>query len=127
MKLLLDTHIWLWLIEDPSKLSRAYSDAIGNAEQPIVLSVASLWEVGIKHKQGKLAIGTSFDELLERGLAGVEVLDIRLPHVRKVYDLPPLHRDPFDRMLVAQALVEELTLLTVDSALEPYGVAILPT
>ena len=101
MKLLLDTHVWLWLIGNPSKLPRAYADAIANAEQPIALSVASLWEVGIKQRQGKLAIDVPFDELLERGLSSVEVLDIRLPHVLRTNELPMLHRDPFDRMLIA--------------------------
>ena len=127
MKLLLDTHVWLWLIGNPSKLPRAYADAIANAEQPIALSVASLWEVGIKQRQGKLAIDVPFDELLERGLSSVEVLDIRLPHVLRTNELPMLHRDPFDRMLIAQALVEGLTLLTVDHVIPAYGVPILPS
>ena len=125
MKLLLDTHIWLWLILDPAKLPEPYASALADPANQLFLSVASAWEIGIKQQTGKLSLGKPLETFLSDGLKGVEVLDICLAHVTEVNKLPLHHRDPFDRIIVAQAITEGLTLLTVDALMAPYGASIL--
>ena len=127
MKLLLDTHIWLWLIQEASRLPRSYDAALTNSANLLFLSVASVWEVGIKQQLGKLSLGTSFEEFLLESLAGVQLVDITLSHVKKVNQLPLHHRDPFDRIIVAQAMIEGLTLMSVDPMMAPYEATILPS
>jgi PIN domain nuclease of toxin-antitoxin system len=125
LRLLLDTHVWLWLVADTAKLPARYSAAIGDAGNTLIVSVASVWELSIKQRTGKLATSLSLDDIV-RALEGVEWLPVGLEHVRRVHDLPLIHRDPFDRILVAQTFVEGLTLLTVDHMIQQYGVPILP-
>ena len=126
MRLLLDTHIWLWLNLQPERLPATCSAALAEPDSQVVLSVASVWEVSIKHKLGKIEVGGAFLPFVDRALAEVELLDIRLPHVQRGHDLPLIHRDPFDWIIIAQALVEGLTLATVDRAFATYGVNLLP-
>jgi PIN domain nuclease of toxin-antitoxin system len=125
VRLLLDTHIWLWLNLEPARLPAHCAAAMANADHELVVSVASVWELSIKEKLGKLGVGGPFLPFLERALEGIRLLDIRRSHVERGHDLPPIHRDPFDRIIVAQALAEEFTLLTVDHSLEAYGVKLL--
>ncbi|MBI3270968.1 MAG: type II toxin-antitoxin system VapC family toxin [Planctomycetes bacterium] len=111
---------------EPARLPEPYSTAIAEPQNALTVSVASIWELSIKQRLGKLATTLSLGELVRRGLDGIEVLPVGLAHVVRLHELPMLHRDPFDRMIVAQAFSEGLTLLTVDAALPPYGVPILP-
>lgn len=122
MKLLLDTHVWLWLVTAPARLPPGFAAALSDAGNSLHVSVVSLWEASIKHRLGKLTLAIGFDELLREGLAGIGTLSVRAHHVARLHELPDHHRDPFDRMIVAQALAENLTLLTVDEAVAAYGV-----
>jgi PIN domain nuclease of toxin-antitoxin system len=127
MTLLLDTHVWLWLNLDPARLPASFAAAMVDPDHDLVVSVASVWELSIKEKLGKITVGGPFLPFLESALEGIRLLDIRLPHVMRGHDLPPIHRDPFDRVIVAQALAEGFTLLTVDHIFTAYGVQVLPT
>jgi PIN domain nuclease of toxin-antitoxin system len=118
VRVLLDTHLLLWALSQPSKLSPATRKQIVAAE--VYVSAASIWEVSIKSALGKLAAKAS-DVLAGIEPAGFTLLPISGEHAAKVAELPMLHKDPFDRMLVAQASVEPMLLLTNDEALRGYG------
>lgn len=118
MRVLLDTHLLLWALAAPSKLPAAARKQIEAAE--VFVSAASIWEISIKNALGKLEADPQ-DVLAAIAPAGFNLLPVSGEHAAKVRELPPHHRDPFDRMLVAQALTEPLTLLTNDDALRPYG------
>lgn len=120
--LLLDTHLLLWAAFEPSKLSPKATKVLQSRAEPLLFSLASLWEVAIKTSLGRP--GFSVDPaLLHRGLLaeGLVELPIQAAHIARVASLPWVHRDPFDRLLVAQAAEEKLTLLTVDATLKRYG------
>ncbi len=118
MRLLLDTHLLLWALAQPDKLSAATRKQIAGAE--VYISAASLWEISIKVGLGKLAADP--DQILEAiEPAGFLLLPVTAEHAVKVAKLPALHKDPFDRMLAAQASVEPMILLTNDEALRGYG------
>lgn len=121
-KLLLDTHLVLWLAIEPGRLSPAALALIRDRRSALTFSVASLWEVAIKTSLGRpdfrVDAAALRAGLLERGF---EECPIRADHVLRVASLPWIHRDPFDRLLVAQADVDQLTLLTQDAALAGYG------
>ena len=121
MKLLLDTHLLLWTASEPDRLPPAARAEIENTETDLVFSAASLWEVAIKAAFGR-ADFTVDPRLLRRGLLdnGYHELGISGEHAVGVTVLPPIHRDPFDRMLVSQAIIEEITLLTVDTMIARY-------
>ena len=124
MRLLLDTHALLWALSAPQQLPASLRRAIQAAENDVYASLASAWEIAIKAALGKI----EFDvRSLERMLAatGFQTLDISLQHAVRVAELPLHHGDPFDRMLVAQALSESMVLVTRDRALRQYGVRIL--
>jgi len=117
---LLDTNVCLISLEDPDRLSDKVERAV--AQGPIYLSVISYWEVIIKSMKGKLDVGNPriwWFEALEE-LAANTVL-LRAEHIDKVYSLPPIHKDPFDRMLIAQAIAEGLTLVTTDAEIARYA------
>jgi PIN domain nuclease of toxin-antitoxin system len=119
LRLLLDTHIALWLVSDDPRMPRAARSAIEDASASVV-SAVSIWEVAIKRSTGRVDIDV--DRLMQRlEAAGVEHLDVSWRHARLVEGLPHHHRDPFDRLLVAQAVVEPLHLLTHDRTLGRYG------
>lgn len=118
MNVLLDTHICLWSVLDDPKLGAQARRLIRGAAT-VFVSTASLWEVAIKHALGKLPVGAdNLRELLAQ--SGAEFLPILPEHCVALEGLPPLHGDPFDRMLVAQALAEPLHLITHDDALRGY-------
>lgn len=125
MNLLLDTHTVLWLVGEPEKLSpsaiRAY-----HAGSDLYLSVATLWEIANKVAIGKLDVGEGWAHSIPAALAkdGVRLLHVEPEDCARLSTLPLHHRDPFDRMLVAQALQRKLAILSVDKALEPYGVKV---
>jgi PIN domain nuclease of toxin-antitoxin system len=121
VNLLLDTHVLLWAAGSPEKLSAASLDLITDTENTLVFSAASIWEVAIKSRLGR----TDFDadaHLLRRGLLdnGYLELPVSGAHAAAVQDLPSIHRDPFDRMLMAQAATEGLLLLTGDEEILKY-------
>ena len=119
MKLLLDTHILLWVMQDAPQLARPARRLLNEAEAVHVSSV-SLWEIAIKSALGKLRVDQDeLDAQLDK--IGFTPLPVTWAHTRALRKLPPLHGDPFDRMLIAQALSEPLHLLTHDRALAPYG------
>lgn len=117
-RILLDTHLLLWAVSEPRKLSPHARRRIDDAE--VFVSAASIWEVSIKVALGKLSADPSL-LLAEIEPAGFRLLPVTGQHAAAVAHLPPLHSDPFDRMLVAQAKTEPLILLTNDSALGGYG------
>jgi PIN domain nuclease of toxin-antitoxin system len=122
MIILLDTHIALWSLTDDQRLPSVARDLIRRAGNRIFWSVASMWEVAIKHsiKPEKMPVsGIEYRHYCEQ--AGYECLSVRDRHVVALESLPSLHTDPFDRILVSQALSEGMTFLTHDSVLGPYG------
>lgn len=127
MRLLLDTHVVLWTINADDRLPPKAHDAIEDVENDLFLSIASLWEAAIKIGKGKLRVpGQSIDYLIGHVEARqLTILPITLAHLRRVQSLPPIHGDPFDRMLVAQAQSESLHLLTNDADIARYDVPIL--
>lgn len=120
MKLLLDSHAFLWFSNDSRRLSRQAKDAI-KAAQEVRLSYASIWEMGIKQALGRLRLQDAPEHMAQR--IGIELLSIELRHLRYLSRLPFHHGDPFDRMLVAQAVEEGLTLVTADAMIQRYPVA----
>jgi PIN domain nuclease of toxin-antitoxin system len=121
MKLLLDTHLLLWAAGEPQRLSKQARTLIANPDNELLFSAASLWEVAIKRVLGREDFKVDA-RLLRRGLLdnGYSELPIISDHVVATESLPPLHKDPFDRILVAQATVEGVTLLTTDSMVSQY-------
>jgi PIN domain nuclease of toxin-antitoxin system len=124
VKLLLDTHTFLWWVAASKELSRKARSAIGSGRNECYVSVASGWEIAIKVSLGKLRIEGALDRFLPEQLAvnGFQALPIELKHAARVATLPFHHRDPFDRLLVAQALEEELGVVTANAVCAKYGV-----
>lgn len=121
MRLLLDSHVWLWACTTPERLPSAVAEAIVTAPE-VWLSVVSLWEIAIKHAAGKLPLAMGANGLVEMMTSmGARELPIRADHALHAATLPLRHRDPFDRMLVAQAAVEGMTLVTADELVRGYG------
>ncbi|WP_420130069.1 type II toxin-antitoxin system VapC family toxin [Longimicrobium sp.] len=121
---LLDTHSFLWFIGGSERLSPRARTLIEARENPILVSVAGLWEIAIKNGIGKLALDRPFAELIPEQLERqqIGVLGIELRHLDALTRLPQHHRDPFDRLIAAQALTEEVPVISVDPALDAYGV-----
>jgi PIN domain nuclease of toxin-antitoxin system len=121
MKLLLDTHLLLWAAGEPKRLSKQARALIDNPDNELLFSAASLWEIAIKRGLGREDFRVDA-RLLRRGLLdnGYSELPIVSDHVVATESLPPIHKDPFDRILVAQATVEGVTLLTIDSLVSQY-------
>lgn len=122
MILLLDTHLVLWAAYEPGRLSAPARSALEDPVNDLVFSAASIWEVSIKAGLGRADFSAD-PAVLRRGLVetGYAELPVTAAHAAAVADLPPLHRDPFDRMLVAQARAEGFTLLTSDPLVAAYG------
>ena len=124
MRLLLDTHVWLWWLNDDRRLGRRARQVLGNPRTEVYVSAASAWELAIKAALGKLRLGKA-DLEAEISANGFLELPIRTRHALQAGRLAPVHQDPFDRMLVAQAQAEELAVVTGDPIFERYGVAVL--
>lgn len=124
MRLLLDTHAFLWWVGDAPELSAKARAAIGKADNPCFVSLASCWEMAIKASLGKLTLAQPVERFVPEQIAanGFQLLAIDFRHVGRVESLPFHHRDPFDRLLVAQAISEKLTLVSADASLSAYGV-----
>jgi len=122
MKFLLDTHVFLWMAAEPEKLSAKAEECIMNADNTLYLSMVSLWEMQIKTQLGKLALDVPLDELWRRQQieADIMLLPTREEHVWELGNLPQLHRDPFDRLLIAQAQYENLSLISADDIIARY-------
>lgn len=127
MKLLLDTHTFLWFIEGSLNLSDVARNLIEDQANQRFLSVASLWEMSIKVSIGKLELGMTFAELVEREVYGnaIELLEIQPEHLDELAKLPFHHKDPFDRLMIAQSLAEKISIVTKDSAFGSYPVTLL--
>lgn len=124
MTLLLDTHTLLWFVEDAAELSDRARTAIEDLDNTPAYSIVSVWEMAIKISVGKLTMSHSLYPEFARSLQerGFEQLDISYRHASEVTRLPWHHRDPFDRLLIAQASVENLPIVSVDTAFDDYGV-----
>ena len=127
MKILLDTHIFLWFICGDTKLSTDVRDSICDLDNEVYLSAISIWEAVVKYQLGKLPLpehpGTYLPK--QRDLHQIDSLVLDEASVVQLAKLPPLHRDPFDRMLICQALQNDLTIATVDTAVRAYSVSVL--
>ena len=124
MKVLLDTHALLWLVTDDDRLSETARQTFLNAENRLFFSAASFWELCIKKSLGKLSLRSGWHQTIQREMAvnAIQWLPIEMPHCVEVTKLPFHHRDPFDRLLVAQALVEDMQLLSRDNRLSAYAI-----
>ena len=127
MRILLDTQVWLWSLLDPDRLGPKARDLLEDADNHLLLSAVSSWEISIKYTLGKLPLPVPPADFILSRLTrdGIEALPIRHDHVCAVAALPRHHRDPFDRLLAAVAQQEDLPLLTVDRKLLPYDIAVI--
>jgi PIN domain nuclease of toxin-antitoxin system len=123
-KLLLDTHTFLWWVQDAPDLSQRARRAIANAQTSVYLSAASVWEMAIKASLGKLRLAVSVEQFVSTQLAanGFKLIDIGFRHLARVEALPRHHGDPFDRLLIVQAQLEGLTLVSKDTAFKKYDI-----
>jgi PIN domain nuclease of toxin-antitoxin system len=124
LRLLLDTHALLWALLEPRRLSPAALSAIADGDNDVFVSVVSAWEIEIKRTKGKLPMPTPVGEALAE--QRFETIPVVLDHVLAVESLPRHHRDPFDRMLIAQAQLDAMTLITSDRTIRKYPVAVFP-
>ncbi|MEH2370899.1 type II toxin-antitoxin system VapC family toxin [Nostoc sp.] len=127
MRVLLDTHAFLWWVTDDPQLSSTSRSIIADSGNILFLSVASIWEIVIKTKSGKLTLPEPVEEYIPNRLAlnRFESLDIQMTHTLQVANLPNIHRDPFDRILIAQSQVENLPIVTKDEKIARYSVEII--
>lgn len=121
MKYLLDTHVLLWWLDGDKRLSEKFKKIIEDTSSIKLVSVVSIWEIIIKVQSNKLSIKTSLDNLIKK--IGFPVLNIDIIHTLELIKLPRIHKDPFDRMLVAQAKSEDCILLTDDKNIKKYRVS----
>jgi PIN domain nuclease of toxin-antitoxin system len=123
MRYLLDTHALLWYLEDSEKLSETAAAVIEDADAQKSVSVASLWEFSIKYSIGKLRFEGGLDALWIMATKDhFTILPVLQPHLSELIDLPFLHRDPFDRLLIAAAIAEDLIILTADESIHQYDI-----
>ena len=123
MRYLLDTHAVVWHFNDSTKLSPKVAEIICNPENSIYISSVSLWEIAIKMNLGKLDLDFMLDELLVEIKDGdFDILQIENKYLNKLSELPYIHKDPFDRLLIATALTEDLTIVTTDENIQKYDV-----
>ncbi|CAN5868893.1 type II toxin-antitoxin system VapC family toxin [soil metagenome] len=124
MRALLDTHVFLWWINEDPRLSRTAREFLSDEENDLIFSVASVWEMAIKIGSGKLDITGDLGAYVSAYLRenNMEVLQVNLRHAAGIVELPDHHRDPFDRLLVAQALAEDVAIVTIDPQVTRYPV-----
>ena len=126
MRLLLDTHVFIWWDSEPGKLSTHALELCQAIENQLIISVASLWEIQIKSQLGKIKLRIPLSKLVEgqQNSNGLSLMPVNATHVYALGNLPSVHKDPFDRMIVAQARVESLCLISHDTILKKYPVDI---
>jgi len=125
MKLLLDSHTFLWWNNEPDKLSPRVLEMCKDSENALFVSVASIWELQIKFQLGKLRLYKPLAEIIRQEQEnGIEILSVEASHVFALDSLPNHHKDPFDRLLVAQALVEDAVLISADPLVKQYPVKV---
>jgi len=124
MKVILDAHAFLWYFTADPRLSKTAATTMMDVHNELVVSIASLWEIGIKSSIGKLTLPAPFATLIPQQLqqASIHVMEIRVVHIAAVCALPFHHKDPFDRMLAAQCQVENLPVLSADIIFDQYGI-----
>ena len=127
MKILIDTHVALWLFNDYKNLSQTASNYLHDEENELYISIISAWEVAIKHSLGKLP---TFSGGVKRFLYAIndnpiQIVGVDSEHVKKLEELPYIHRDPFDRLIIATALCEGMVILTADNNVQKYDVSCL--
>jgi len=122
MNFLLDTHVFLWMAAEPEKLSVKAEECIMNADNTLYLSIVSLWEMQIKTQLGKLSLDVPLDELWHKQQMHSDILLLltKEEHVWELGKLPQLHRDPFDRLLIAQSRYEKMGLISADDIVAKY-------
>ncbi|MEZ6064004.1 MAG: type II toxin-antitoxin system VapC family toxin [Planctomycetaceae bacterium] len=125
MKYMLDTHSLIWFIGGSPQLSDHARQLIDDVRNDLVVSIATLWEMAIKFSIGRLTLGLPFEQLFPDQLTrnSMEILAVSVDHLKVVCSLPFHHRDPFDRLMVAQASVENLPIISVDRVFDDYGIA----
>jgi PIN domain nuclease of toxin-antitoxin system len=127
MRLLLNTHTFLWLDSSPEKLSNTALAACEDPANQLYLSVVSAWEIQIKQQIGRLQLDVPLDQMIQGQQAtnDLHILPVALHHVYALDELPLYHNDPFDRLLIAQAKAEQVWLVSIDSQFEPYPVTVI--
>ena len=127
MKVLLDTHTFLWWITDDPQLSKTARQVMEGPDNELFLSAASGWEIAIKARLGKLKLPDDLQDFISEQLRinSIQVLPIQMAHALHVYTLPGHHRDPFDRLLVAQSQLEQLPILTDDPQMAQYSITVI--
>jgi PIN domain nuclease of toxin-antitoxin system len=127
MRLLLDTHIFIWWDSEPGKLAPHVLVLCQDRINTLLLSVVSVWEMQIKLQLGKLRLRRSLADIIEsqQRINNIEVLPVQLAHVLALDNLPPHHKDPFDRLLIAQAKAEDVVLVSVDPVFTKYPVTVI--
>jgi PIN domain nuclease of toxin-antitoxin system len=125
MRLLLDTHTFIWYVTDNPKLSAHVKLLIEDENNEKLVSIASIWEMAIKHSIGRLNFSLPFMEFVGQQLtvSNIGLLEINLQHIEVVASLPLHHRDPFDRLIIAQSMVEQIPILSVDAIFDAYAIA----
>jgi len=126
LRVLLDTHSWLWMVGDSGRLATSSRELLRDPANDLFLSAASAWEIAIKYATGKLRLPQPPAALITQWMAEVRMgaLPVLHAHALRAGELPPHHRDPFDRLLIAQAQIEGLTLLTADRQFAKYDVPV---
>jgi PIN domain nuclease of toxin-antitoxin system len=124
MRVLIDTHIFIWYIQNSERLPSSIATYINDGRNDILLSIASVWEMAIKQSTGKLNLGLPYASFIEEQmrLNSMELLPLRLDHLEVVTTMPFHHRDPFDRLLIAQAMLEDIVIISADSTFSSYPV-----
>jgi PIN domain nuclease of toxin-antitoxin system len=124
VRVLIDTHVFIWYVQNSEILPRLVAALINDGRNDVLFSIASVWEMAIKQSTGKLNLGVPYASFIEEQmrLNNMELLPVRLEHLEVVTTLPFHHRDPFDRLLIAQAIVEEIVLISADSVFSLYQV-----
>ena len=127
MKLLLDTHVFLWLNDDPKRLSKTVQALCSSGAHEFYLSMASPWEMQIKSQLDKLSLAMPIEDLVNRNILenNLKLLPIELVHISYLKQLSQHHKDPFDRMIIAQAMLEGMTIVSMDQAFSTYSVPVL--
>lgn len=124
MRFLIDTHTLVWSVEDQAKLSASAMAAMQNPANDLLLSAATIWELAIKVGQGKISLSLPYRQWMETAITDLEleILPVTVEYAERQSVLPPHHKDPFDRLLIAQAQIEAIPIVSADTAFDSYGI-----